>query len=65
MYFLFTGRKFFLTTTVYDMYLCTQSSCCSGSVHCHITTTYYDDFLTCFDRCVVIVQKSFHKVVSC
>ena len=43
--FLSTGRKFCFTSSVYNMYFCTQTKSRSCSIHCYVSTTYNGNFL--------------------
>ena len=65
MYFFLTRWKFFLTTTVYNMYLCAETECGSCSIHGYITTTDNDNFLSMGNRGFISFLKCFHEVVSC
>ena len=64
MYFLHTRRKLFLATAVYDMYLRAKSLCSSRSIHSNVTAADNDNFLACFDRCIILIFKCLHQVVS-
>ena len=65
MYFFCSGRKFCLASSVYNMYFCTKSECCSCCIHCNITATDNGNFLACCDRCIIIFTECFHQVASC
>src|SRR5699024_5624888 len=63
--FFSSGRKFFFASSVYDMYLCTQTQSCCGSVHSNVSAAYYHNSLSCLDRCIVILTESSHQIASC
>ena len=65
MYFLNSCRKLCFAAAIYDMYICTETKCCSCGIHCYISTTDYGNFLSWNDRCIIIFIKSFHKIASC
>ena len=65
MYFFCSCRKLRLTSSVYNMYFCTQTKCSSCSIHCNITTTDNSNFFTSFNRCIMVITKRFHQVTSC
>ena len=52
MYFFYSCRKLCFTTTIYDMYFCAKTKCCSGSIHSYVTTTDNGYFLACCDWCI-------------
>ena len=51
VYFFDTGRKFFLTTTIYNMNFSSETKCCSCCIHSNVTTTYNYALLGLHDRC--------------
>ena len=64
MYLLATSRKLSLGTAINDSSLSPKSECSTRGVHSHITTTYYDDLLSCMDRGHIIVPVCLHQIVS-
>ena len=65
MYFFCSCRKFCFTSSVYDMYFCTETKCGSCSIHCYVSAADNSYFLAMYDRCIVIFTECFHQVVSC
>ena len=65
MYFFHSGRKFFFTSSIYNMNLCAKSQCCSCSIHCNVTTTNDSYLLATHNRCIGIFIECFHQVASC
>ena len=63
--FLCSCRKLCLTSSVYDMNLCTETESRSRCVHRYVSTADNSNFLTSSDRCVIIVAERLHKVASC
>ena len=46
------------------MYFCTETKCCSGSIHRYVTTTDNGYFFTSYDWCIIIFTESFHQIIS-
>ena len=47
------------------MYLSTKTKSSSCSIHSYVTTADNNNFLSGYDRCVVVIAESFHQVTSC
>ena len=60
-----TRRKFILGTAIYDSSLSAKAKSSTGSVHSHITSTYYNHFLSGMDRSHIVGAIGFHEVVAC
>ena len=65
MDFFHSGRKFFFTSSVNNMYICTKTYCCSCCIHRNITAADDSYFRACNDWCVIRIIKCFHQITSC
>ncbi len=63
MYFFCSCRKLCFTSSVYDMYFSTQTKSSSCSIHCNVTTADNSNFLTVFDRCIMVITKAFIRLL--
>ncbi len=65
MHLFHSGREFCLTSPVHDMYVGSETECCSCSVHRHISSAHNSDFLSRCDRSIVGIIVGFHQITSC
>ena len=64
MYFLHTCRKLFLTSSIYNMYFCTETQSRSCRIHRYVSAADYNYLLRFHDRCVIIIAECLHQVIS-
>ena len=64
MYFFHSGRQLLFASTVYNVYLRTQTKCGSCCIHRHVTAADNGYLLTMHDRSSGVGIKSLHQVAS-
>ena len=60
VYFLRSGRKLCLASSVYNMYICAETKSRSRGIHRHVSAADNRYLLTCNDRRIVIITERFH-----
>ena len=64
MHLLHTGRKLFLASSVYDMYLGAETQSRSRGVHCHVSAAYHGNLLSAHDGRIGILAEGLHQIAS-
>ena len=65
MYFLRPGRQLLLASSVYDMYLGSQTQRRPGRIHGNVSSSDYHYLLSYHQRCVIVIAERLHQVASC
>ena len=64
VHFLHTGRKFFLASSVYDMYFSAETQGSPRGVHRHVSAAYHGHLLSAHDGRIGILAEGLHQIAS-